>query len=106
MTFTTKELQACVAREVVMRKTCYVKWDGKPLEELSPTRKKEIAMMEAIGERIANSDLTEREQKAIDNINAVLNGDGQDPDSGPGAWGDCGEVDVPVLLDLVARLTK
>ena len=50
--------------------------------------------------------LTDREQQAIKNINAVLDGDGSDPDSGPGAWGDCGEVDVPVLLDAVLRLSK
>jgi hypothetical protein len=50
--------------------------------------------------------LTELEQQAINNINAVLNGDGSDPESGPGAWADCGEVDVPVVLDAVSRLTK
>ncbi len=50
--------------------------------------------------------LTESEQQAIDRINAVLDGDGQGPESGPGAWGDCGEVDVPILLNLIARLTK
>jgi hypothetical protein len=50
--------------------------------------------------------LTPREQRAIDNINTVLNGDGSDEESGPGAWADCGEVDVPVLLDAVTRLSK
>jgi len=50
--------------------------------------------------------LTDREQQAIKNINAVLAGDGSDPESGPGAWGDCGEVDVPVLLDAVGRLSR
>ena len=49
--------------------------------------------------------LTPREQQAVDNINAVLNGDGSDPESGPGAWGDCGEVDVPVALEALARLS-
>ena len=49
--------------------------------------------------------LTPREQRAVDNINAVLNGDGSDPESGPGAWGDCGEVDVPVVLEALARLS-
>jgi hypothetical protein len=50
--------------------------------------------------------LTPREQRAVNNINAVLNGDGSDPESGPGAWGDCGEVDVPVVLDALARLSR
>lgn len=50
--------------------------------------------------------LTEREQQAIARIERVLHGEGQDPQSGPGAWADCGEVDVPILLSLVERLTK
>ncbi len=50
--------------------------------------------------------LTPREQQAIKTINAVLSGNGRDPASGPGAWGECGEVEVPVLLNAVARLSK
>lgn len=50
--------------------------------------------------------LMPREQQAVDNINAVLNGDGSNPESGPGAWGDCGEVDVPVVLEALARLSR
>lgn len=46
--FSNDELAKCAGREVGMRKSCYVKWDKKPLAELSPARKKEIAMMEAI----------------------------------------------------------
>ncbi len=50
--------------------------------------------------------LTERERLAVDRINAVLNSDGSDPEAGPGAWADCGEVDVPVVLDALSRIGK
>ena len=50
--------------------------------------------------------LTEREQLAVDRINAVLNGDGSSPEAGPGAWADCGEVEVPIVLDALNRLQK
>ena len=54
----------------------------------------------------ASKALSTREQQAIDKVEAVLAGDGSDPDSGSGAWGDCGEVEVPILLAIIRRLTK
>jgi hypothetical protein len=48
--FSSNELAACAKREVGMRKGCYPRWDKVTLENLSPSRKKEIEMMEAIAE--------------------------------------------------------
>ena len=46
MSFTTQELIECAQRELAMRRTCYPKWAaGKPL---TPSKQKEINMMEAI----------------------------------------------------------
>ncbi|AMJ65028.1 hypothetical protein [Hymenobacter sp. PAMC 26628] len=52
----------------------------------------------------APTPLVEREQKAIAAIEAVLYAD--EDDTHGGAWADCSEVDVPVLLDAVKRLVK
>jgi hypothetical protein len=50
MSFTTQELIECAQRELAMRRTCYPKWAaGKPL---TPSKQKEIDMMEAIVQRL------------------------------------------------------
>jgi hypothetical protein len=45
--------------------------------------------------------LNPAEQQAIANINKAL-----DFDANPGLWADCGEVDVPVLVQAVERLSE
>lgn len=45
--------------------------------------------------------LTVEEKKAIHQINEAL-----DFDADPGLWGDCGEVDVPILISAVQRMDK
>ena len=51
--FTTEELVACVTREVALRKSCYCKWAKvATIEELTPGKQKEIAMMEAVAEKL------------------------------------------------------
>ena len=54
--------------------------------------------------RALASALTPRELEAIDKIEQVLNND-HNPDAAHD-WADCGEVDVPVVLDAVKRLNK
>jgi hypothetical protein len=54
--------------------------------------------------RALASALTPRELEAIDKIEQILNND-HNPDAAHD-WADCGEVDVPVLLDAVKRLNK
>jgi hypothetical protein len=51
-----------------------------------------------------NELFTPRELRALANINAAL--DEENSAVGPGSWADCGEVDVPVLLATVARLSQ
>ncbi|MDO7849206.1 hypothetical protein Q5H92_22775 [Hymenobacter sp. M29] len=50
------------------------------------------------------SALTPRELEAIERIEAILNND-HNPDAAHD-WADCGEVDVPIVLDAVKRLNK
>jgi len=57
--YTLTELMQCAAREVGMRETCYVKWDKKAsVSELSPGRKREIGMMRAIEQLLADKAAT------------------------------------------------
>ncbi len=58
--FSTAELVACAKREAGYRRSCYPKWDGVTnVDALSPKRKKELAMMEAIAERLTETTQTE-----------------------------------------------
>ena len=51
--FHVSELIACANREVAMRRTCYPRWDKvDSVDQLKPGRKKELAMMEAVAQRL------------------------------------------------------
>ena len=52
--FALAELLACATREAAMRRACYPRWDkAATLDQLTPGRKKELAMMEAIAAVLA-----------------------------------------------------
>lgn len=65
MSFTAQELIECAQRELAMRRTCYPKWAaGKPL---TPSKQKEIDMMEAIVALLGNMESMQQTNQVLAN---------------------------------------